>query len=950
MRKNILLKLICVLLALILVVQVSARAGDVGKAVASVAQAVVGVALVVIGVAGTIATANPAWLTLVDAGYNKLLKPLVEGNLPGGGGSPPIGSPSPLEPPQNRVEILRIELTEVYSDADKTIIKLKIKDIQSNRYIVPTDGNLWITHLNDFVSLVNGDARYASLSSLSTSGLIKIKSVPSVTVSNAISTIDYVLDDSVQMVNMKVLNSSGTVVYDYTESCPNPKSPIPFIWKQADMNGKKVPVGTYSVKLKAVKKDGSSEEAPLQVLSVGASILSGNEDKIYLDSNAEAYYTLYANGEKSDTVTVRLKDKNGDVVSSVPTATKIINFSGNATLPPTLNSNPLSFSSTFEALVDNIPVKIEIPGAKSLPKVIRVTFDKGSTDQIIYEYNPSTQKVGMSGSFGSKTYTAADSDVYYGILNAMKNIAAKVFKQVGMEYDFAQDKLSINESTLVQKSGVGSGYNVNVQNDVGTISINVTKGSENVISIYNLSNNSVSTPSDFEWAGGYEWDIASDSAIVAAGLPASGIKAAGISDDFKQGAQKLLGPAVAVLSYSLVLGASVQDFVIAGNPKYPMSRPTEPDIIDITWVNKGSGLIKIHGTAGTTNQNDIHLYINNKEANDFLVFYGSGFSVINSTSPLKQGENKINIIVRISDGREVESGDATVYLGGAGDPDLILVSPRDRQVFESDSIALSDETPIKNVLCNGEVSSGFNLNFSGNTVLINADGSFNALTDIKLKEGENSKNIIVSGTKNLTLTKTLIGAYKFTNIKNNTSVGYVLRRGDFLFSNKRVYDAGSVTIPFEKIPADPDHVGVYIGNGEVLDAVPGSLKKTSLSSANPDDNFYYSDLYYVTQIPRIAAEATRKQVVDKIRPYIGTQYDNPFLRGWNILGHYNGPTGGFYCSELAFWGWNQVFGSGMGINIEDTMYPYRGINDPSLNSILPAYFCEKTMKAKEVAK
>jgi len=59
-------------------------------------------------------------------------------------------------------------------------------------------------------------------------------------------------------------------------------------------------------------------------------------------------------------------------------------------------------------------------------------------------------------------------------------------------------------------------------------------------------------------------------------------------------------------------------------------------------------------------------------------------------------------------------------------------------------------------------------------------------------------------------------------------------------------------------------------------------------------------------------------------------------------GHYDGADNGkFYYSELAYWAWNQVAGSNIGISLLNIMYPFRGENNSSINSILPAYLCEK---------
>ena len=60
------------------------------------------------------------------------------------------------------------------------------------------------------------------------------------------------------------------------------------------------------------------------------------------------------------------------------------------------------------------------------------------------------------------------------------------------------------------------------------------------------------------------------------------------------------------------------------------------------------------------------------------------------------------------------------------------------------------------------------------------------------------------------------------------------------------------------------------------------------------------------------------------------------------------PKNGFYCTEIAYWSWQQIMGNNFGIPIEDVMYPDRGVNNSNINSLLAAYLCEKSMKVKEL--
>lgn len=311
-------------------------------------------------------------------------------------------------------------------------------------------------------------------------------------------------------------------------------------------------------------------------------------------------------------------------------------------------------------------------------------------------------------------------------------------------------------------------------------------------------------------------------------------------------------------------------------------------------------------------------------------------------------------------------------MGTGGEPDFILISPRDRQVFESSVFPFEKN----DTFAKGVVPPGYSLSIGGEDISVNSSGNFNAPINIKnLQEGQNNISISVSGGHNISFVRSFIGAYKYTN--HNKSNAFVLRRGDFLFSDKRIdgfipalknldflRNLMNVTVStsglpnvfaFDAIPLEPDHAGLYVGDKQVADALWGMLRRTNLGWSKGEGNFYIDDLQYVGQVPKIAAESTRAQVAQRATEKtndssVNSKYDFPFLHGKSLLGHYDGPYNGFYCSEISYWSWQNVLGPDFCIPIEDVMYPFRGENNPSINSILPAYLCEKTMKVKEVAK
>jgi len=934
-------KLICLIMVFVLAIQAFVYAGDVVDTVASAVTIVVGVALVVTGVGAAVMAGGllaPAWGTAVAgttagvlAGTGTALivggdqwsrRDEIRKNYGGGsgaGGGSETNNPAPPDPKNWQIEV---KINDTGDKTKKTAV-IQIKDIYSGAYIAPPSGYAaYVSHSNSQVHMTIGGALSFGLKaeSIDTSSFVSIKDAPNLTVSGIPNIIKYALSKQSQLARLEVLNSAGAVVYAFSESMPNPARPIPFVWKGKDLGGNNVAPGAYSVRIKAIKGDGSTEYSPISVMSVASSIPADNEQLLTFDSENKAYVTFFnpSSSSATDSIRVVIKDSSGDRLIK----NSSVVFEGGGTAPIILQ-NSLNFALNMTSNIDGVPVKVTIPGADDSSKNIKMIINEGGAEQATYEYDPINGTVSLNGS----AHTSSKADVYYGILKMMENIENQVFGQGGISYDKDNNDLKINMSKFANKSGIASDYKVDISKDANTISTTVSKGSNSVTSTYDLNDNKVTMPADFTWAGDFNWDLTSSNLALIEGPSVAGVKVMSGDLSFIGESRKIL----AALNKTLFAAILAKEYLKVTTP---MIRPVEPDITDIIWYPSLAKTVTVKGTAGGVLP---HIYVTNGSTVREVtgVSYSGGIWSVNIS--LNNGENMINAVVSTADGREVESGDATVYIGTNGGPDLILVSPRDRQVFESSVFPFEENGNS----AKGLVSPGYSLSIGGEDISVDSSGNFNDPINIKnLQEGQNNISISVSGGHNLSFVRSFIGAYKFINdVKSNA---YVLRRGDFMFSNKGL--AG-----FDVIPLEPDHVGVYLGNKKVIDPIMTGIEEHDLS-VKDNNNYYYGEgFYYATQIPKLADENKRSAVVEKIKPYIGTEYDLPI----NLLtfkGHYDGADNGkFYCSELGYWAWNQVAGSNTGINLLNIMYPFRGINDSS-NSILPAYFCEETMKVKEVAK
>ena len=461
-------------------------------------------------------------------------------------------------------------------------------------------------------------------------------------------------------------------------------------------------------------------------------------------------------------------------------------------------------------------------------------------------------------------------------------------------------------------------------------------------------------------AGTYSWDESNnmacvpDKTVVSASRVSSEVKAMWLSDTQTITVATIAFP-FNFENFQLRADVARRD---APEEIYPMERPKEPTIDDVNWLNHDLGVVEVKGTADLLNSK-VEIVINGQKFG-ITGTSSSNWSFTNNSYPLHSGENKINIIATaLRNTAQVETGDITVYSGDSTTPDLILLSPRDRQVVESESMSPSSPQKL-GITFKGKTLPGVTISIPSNSINVDSLGIFDATVKLdSLYEGNNQFSISILGNKPLSINKSLIGAYKFYN--NYKSNAYVLRKGDFVF-NKKGLSSGDIRGALDWIPFDPDHSGIYVGNGNIREAVWNNIK---LSSLKDDSGWTGYGFYIASQIPIIIPneEETRgkvaKDIEDFMSQYPSTMYDLPFLNIFSLrlLGHYNGANGGFYCSELAWWAWKKQ-AIDFGVKKVDLLYPpessfYEGTNEDrflDLNSILPAYLCQKTMKVKEVNK
>jgi len=617
---------------------------------------------------------------------------------------------------------------------------------------------------------------------------------------------------------------------------------------------------------------------------------------------------------------------------------------------------------TLNCLLDSAPATFSFPGTGSGTGNIEVIVYKGDqTKEITYRlnsYNKDIQIVSPSGADQTISYGSNPdlyNDVGYIVADLIDKIINESYGTIGISKD-SSGNISISKDLhgariniryfsgdnkyVYTLSGNTSGKYV-FEYDIGTGNLR-TQG-EALNSLYSID------PVELDsWLASLSSDQFTDlpdpGTVIATGVTTKTISSSDI--------QKLIGLTV-IAPVCLSSGAGlIEGGVLAGHtlggtlyPK-PYAGPVEitygyPSVDSNNNVN---GLSILKGIALANKPVKVFVYGNtyNATANS-----AGEWEVDNIY--LNSGENKFKAICYGDEGCEVESGDATFYIG---EPFFGVATPADRQVVWGDF-----DADKKQINCSFKYAGGA---VEGTTIIIKkpgvpeieigrktADSSwmFNGITALTyFNEGENQ--IYITAEKNgktKTIVKNIIVAYKFSN--TNANKYCPIRKGDMLFVSK-VYNN-----PFDAIPKDPDHVGVYVGNRGVVEATwqYGVVEEDLINGRNPD--YHNSNFLYAAQPRKIVDELTRLGVANKAINYKNnnTPYDWPIAarilnrsngQKWtmSILGHYNGPINGFYCSELAYYVWEETIGKSSivartGMDRSIMMWPW---NNDNLCSLLPA--------------
>jgi hypothetical protein len=621
----------------------------------------------------------------------------------------------------------------------------------------------------------------------------------------------------------------------------------------------------------------------------------------------------------------------------------------------------LNFDTKLTANVDGVPVSVRFPSEGESVKIIQVkTYVNDYSKEIKYEYNLDDKSVKVISKQGEAVYHKdSDCEMNYVLLDKMLGIIRAAYADIGLYFNPEINKLSIDKAEYANK--IDPSYNISVNNSDNKVSILIEKEGESATFTYDFNNRLIIYPNDIQFASSYDWDVMNNQSMALVDDPYGGIAAASVGESarwFLSGLArhapypgKYIWSAVKIRDQLIEL-KKYANFVVT-----PMSRLPDPEITNVSWIDKANGLVRIDGKGAIPSKSP-HIYINNVKIGDNVQVNGENWSVTNYGNRLNTGENKINAINRGTSNREVESGDITVYLGTGGKPDLILLSPRDRQVVWDEKI--SETIPVlKAVMIKGKTLSGASLMCYGKNINVFSDGSFEKEILLPINEGINNVFIDVhTNLEDIALEKKLSGVFEFTS--NIKLVKYILRKGDFVFNGKAVGSDG-----FDIIPYEPNHTGVYTGNREVTEAVyAGGFSKPSVIIRDLKSSWDNDGFYYAVQVPKIINEEYRSMVAGIIKQQKGKFYELPIHSNKNDFnpeqgftyslkgGQYTPDNNKFYCSELAYWGWEKIGeekGFDFGVELKDTMFPTRGYEDRENCSILPAFLNERCMEVRSFA-
>ncbi len=738
-------------------------------------------------------------------------------------------------------------------------------------------------------------------------------------------------------------------VYSRTESEPLNSSLQPFYWNGRATDGSELPPGEYAAELDLLKSDGGVITSPREDLFINRPIGTSAEYLPYVGGNTYLLLTAPDSPtEANDTVQVTLKDLNGERVVAEGSMNFIFKPGGARSV---VNENRLTFSSSLRNEVDGVPVKVEVPGASG-ERLLVTVFDGKAADQVQYEYNLRTRNIVMRTGATSRTYgpgNAGDRAAYYSVLKIMQDMIKSVYAASGLQYDVGTKQLTIDKSKYLDQ--IDPSYDVTTATSGDIVSIKLSRGAAAVTCAYDLAAGTVSMAEELAFADNYGWDYGAGGIVAGGGgaVAAAGVNTAGLDLSV---VPKIISFPVDLM-YSLLFVTTQLTALAAdiNTELQPMACLEDPAVTGLEWYDKAAGLVVISGTADVERASEMKIYINSTELTDTVAWSGPNWSAVNYSRPVQAGrDNKINVLVRRTDGREAESGDVTVYKGLAGQPDLLLLSPRDRMVVASSTY------PTRNLdlVLKGKTAPGATINVFNDSIVADTSGNFDKKVDLHLDrplvEGDNPVLVSVSGPGSLQVNKTVIGAYEF--IVASQGRAYILRKGDLLFNGK----SGAKSL-FDWVVYDPDHTGIYLGGQKVSEAVWDEIKSTSIADWNN------SGFYAATRLPKLIDDAVRDKAVARIvqKTDQGNHYDIPLdvhredFGRFSLRGHYDGPgaDNSFYCSELAYWGWETTArecGIDLGVKLEELLFPARGTIDTANNSLLPAYLCEKTVSVKQEAK
>ncbi|MFH1362491.1 MAG: hypothetical protein ABIH69_07595 [bacterium] len=774
---------------------------------------------------------------------------------------------------------------------------------------------------------------------------------------------------------LEVLNSAGTVIYTFAETMSEDSATYNFHWDGKSTGGSAVAVGSYQARVKVGKYDAESKfnvKATSQSVTVyiegeigtgGASIpfISG-QSKLTLVAPA------FAEHLDRDTIRVSLKNASGLEVASNSEDPLVVTFKDPRLYRVTASSIP---QLTVNTSIEGIPVSVDYLGTDGESKeiVVRV-FEGDANSEVTYILNMDTKNITIwpagggsyTISYGSEDYDNAG----YIIADLINKIQEEAFDNAGItrnssdnvhvEKDLHGASLEIREIEGEDKRE----YTLTVKGEEYVFEFDKTTGSLLVQEGVDLQEAYSINPAVFDtWLASLEDDYFAGA--VATGVSASGVKAQSISSvDF----QKLIMIAViapTVLSHTanyiigtilagISLGETLEPHPYLGPVTIDYGYPTDGDFnalkilrgtaLPFKTVNiyRGDGSVVDSTTANSAGQWEIST--------------DNGYDEID----LSNGKNKLNAVVE-DDGRRVESGYITVF---KGDKKFAITSPREGQVvwgeFNTARTKLNCKINVEGFVQTGKAARVRKLPDGAYTEWFYANDDWifqdDGYLDMELDEGENEIEIEVDGEP---IIKKVIASYKF----ENTSVGknYAIRKGDMLFVSKQINN------PFDVIPKEPDHNGIYVGNRNIVEAVLGDgvVERDIDGGGNPD--YLNSNFYFAVQPKKNVVESIREQVVANAKKYKEQPYDWPFAAPalnflnfagqqvtLNILGHYNGATNGFYCSELGYYVWEEAVGASnivslAGIDRSKMMWPW---NNDELGSLLPAKLGEELMECRRV--